>query len=162
MLSPHQSYMPDPCLFILHAHTHTHTHTPSSSSHSVSSPSHMNKHTQMHKIPLCRVPLITYTQAHTQVISHIGCLFLSLSLSHTHTHTHTDTHTHYYLLPSPHLSQIFFLALQLISLASFALPCSSPPVRRFAAWLCPHAQSQMHTIHSPSFPASHPQQPSVG
>ncbi len=76
---------------------------------------------------------LTYEQAHTD--SQDSTVQSSSDYLHTDTHTghftyrlsispfHTHTHTHY-LLPSPHLIsyKYFFRSLQLISLASLALP----------------------------------------
>ena len=141
--------MHDPCpLIALHSdhcyYTHTHTHTDASSPPpSVFCPSHMRKHTDSQDY-MCRVSFSYYLHTHALRSFHMQAASLSL---HTHTHTHN-------LFPSPHLSQMFFLSLQLASLAS---PCS--PALSSAA--SPLSRVPMHDRKCtrsvlPSLPANHP------
>lgn len=92
---------------------------------------HTKTSTQIYKMPLCRVPAITDTR-----------------------------HFTYRLSVSPFRTYTSFPCIIIsVSPAHFSrLPCSPfppPRCRGLSAWLCPHAQSQMHTIH-PSPPHSHP------
>ncbi len=105
-----------------HIHTHTHTHTHHHHHHLIAlSPRHTWTSTHRFTRSHCAEFLLLLAHRHIHTHKHTGHFTGCLFLPFTHTHTHSYIHAHY-LLPSPHLSQIFFLSLQLISLASLALP----------------------------------------